>query len=150
MAQMTAAACTHFLRADHSIAAVAHAANVRLLVRPEEARPAGARIELRVRSEQRQSAEAAGVCAITMIVEEHAAKGGLGAVLEQHTPLVGFESGDDLGALRFARRLQVELAHDAPPLLQRTCRGALIVRGIVHARVARARSAHECAATPTN
>src|SRR6516162_6258620 len=115
VAEMASAARAHFLHPDHSIAGVAQAADVRLVVRLEEARPAGPRVELRARTEKRQAAEAARIDAFAMIIEKDTAKGGLGPVLEQHTPFVPIESRDDLLALRFARRLQVEFAHHNPP-----------------------------------
>src|SRR5215475_12738768 len=115
VAEMASAARAHFLHPDDSITGVAKAADVRLVVRLEEARPAGARIEFCTRAEKWQAAEAARIDSFAMIIEKHTAKGGLGTVLEQHTPLVPIESRDDLRALRFARRLQVELAHHDPP-----------------------------------
>src|SRR6516225_3238921 len=112
--EMAAAAGADLFDPDHSVARVAQAADVRFVVGFEETRPAGARVELRTRTEERQPAEAARVDPVAVIVEEHAAEGCLGSVLEQHAPLIGSEARDDLGALRLTRRSQVELAHHAP------------------------------------
>src|SRR5262252_6679568 len=112
--EMATAACADLLDADHSIAGIAQTADVRFVVGTEEARPARARVKFCIRPKQRQAAEAAGVDAIAVIVEEHATEGGFGAVLEEHTPLIAVETRDDLRALRLARRPQVEFAHHAP------------------------------------
>src|SRR5215471_11466379 len=100
MAKMAAAACTDLLDPDHSVTGVAHAADVRFVVGFEEARPAGARVELRARTKQRQPAEPARVDPVTVIIEKHAAESRLGSVLEQHPPLIRGEARDDLAALR--------------------------------------------------
>src|SRR5689334_8686225 len=39
VSQVTSTTCAHLFYPHHSVAGVAHAANVRLIVRPEEARP---------------------------------------------------------------------------------------------------------------
>src|ERR1700741_4669480 len=104
VAEMAAAAGADFLDADHPIAGVAQAADVPFIEGTEEARPAGARVEFCARSKQWQSAEAARIDTVAVIVEEHATEGGLGAVLEKHTPLIAIEARDDLRALRLGRR----------------------------------------------
>src|SRR5215472_2386970 len=111
---MAAAARTHFLDPDHSITGIAQAADVRLIVGFEEARPSRARVELRARTEERQPAEAARVDPVTVIVEKDATEGGLGPVLEQYAALIRSEARGDLRALCLSRRSQVELAHHAP------------------------------------
>src|SRR5579863_3239797 len=105
MSEVAAAAGTHLLDTRHAVAAVAHPADVSLVVGAEEARPAGSGIELGARAKQRQAAEAAGVDTVLVIVEEHAAEGALRPVFEQHVPLLFAEGGDDLAALRLAGRL---------------------------------------------
>src|ERR1700741_1738371 len=98
VAGMGGAACADFLDADHPIAGIAQAADVPFIVGTEEARPAGARVEFCARSKQWQTAEAARIDTVAVIVEEHATEGGLGAVLEKHTPLIAIQTRDDLRA----------------------------------------------------
>src|SRR5580658_8382437 len=86
--QMAAAARAHLFHADHSIAAVAHPPDMRFIVGREETRPTRARVELGARAKQRQAAKAAGVDALLVIVEEHAAERRFSAVLEQHASRV--------------------------------------------------------------
>src|SRR5690242_8853062 len=111
VAEVAAAARADLLGAHHAVAGVADIADVRLVVRPEEARPARARIELAVGAEQRQSAEAAGIDAGLLVVEEHAAERRLGTVLEQHAMLVGAQPGGDRLALCVGGRGEVESGH---------------------------------------
>ncbi len=82
--EMATAAPTHLFHADHSIAGVAHLPNVRFVIRLEKAGPTRTGVEFRTRPEERQTTKAARVDAILVVVEKHAAKGGLSAVLEQH------------------------------------------------------------------
>src|SRR5580704_15776892 len=81
VAEVAAAARANFLHPNHAMAAVPKAFDMRFIVGFEETRPAGAGIELRVRPEQGQTAEAAGIGAILLVVEEHAAKRRFGAML---------------------------------------------------------------------
>src|SRR5580658_1248001 len=111
--QMAAAARAHLFHADHSIAAVAHAPDMRFIVGREETRPTCARVELGARAKQRQAAKAARVDALLVVVEEHAAERRFGAVLEQHASLVRAETGRDLRTLRGTRRPQVKTSHRA-------------------------------------
>src|SRR5579864_2643128 len=90
--EMAATTCADFLDADHSIAGIAQAADVGFIVGTEEARPARARVEFCARSKKWQTAEAARIDALAMIVEEHATEGGLGAVLEKYTPLIAIQT----------------------------------------------------------
>jgi hypothetical protein len=85
--------------------------DVRRVVRLEKAWPSRPRIEFRVRAEQRQPAESAGVDAIEFVVEECAAEGSLGAVLQEHALFLGAESCFELMALCIGRRSQVESGH---------------------------------------
>src|SRR5579859_3039178 len=115
VSEVTAAACAHFLHPNHPVAGVAQALDVRLVIRAEETRPAGAGIELRVRAEERQSAEAACIDAVLLVIKKDTAKRSLGAVLEQHAALTGVQSGDDLAPLRLGRWGQVKGAHGRLP-----------------------------------
>ena len=65
--------------------------------RLEEARPAGARLELRVRLEQRQTAQPARVDAGLLVVEEQAAERALGALVQDDVALFGGEVGGERG-----------------------------------------------------
>src|SRR5215469_10485441 len=112
--QMAAAARTDFLDPDHPIARVANTSDMRLIIGFEEARPAGARVEFRTRPEQRQTAEAARVDAVLVVVEEHAAERRFRAMLEQHASLIRTKTCGDLRALRVGGRARVKLAHDDP------------------------------------
>jgi hypothetical protein len=111
MTQMAAAARTDFLKPNHSIARITHATDMGFIIGFEETRPAGPGIKLGAGPEERQAAKAAGVNTVLMIVEEYAAEGSLGAVLEQHAPLVLVKTGADLRTLCRCWRLQIELAH---------------------------------------
>src|SRR5687768_348033 len=108
MALVAAAAGADDLRSDHSEADVADGLEMALSERRGEARPAGAAFELGAAVEQRQPAQAAGVNAIALLIEEDAAERRFGAVLEQHPPLVVAEIGGQLAKLVLARRGQIE------------------------------------------
>ncbi len=59
-----------------------------LVVRFEEARPAGAGLELGLRGVQRQAAEAAGIQARFLVGQQGAAIGRLGSLFAQDTALI--------------------------------------------------------------
>src|SRR5690606_16995029 len=111
MAKVAAAARAYDLGADHAVAGVADAADVRLVVGLEEAGPAGARIELGGGPEQRQSAQPAHVGALALVVQEYAAERALGAVLQQHVALLGRQRGGQRLQLLRIGRGEVETAH---------------------------------------
>jgi hypothetical protein len=111
--EVAAAARADLLRTNHAVTAIADPADMRLIERPEEARPAGAGVEFRIRPEKRQPAEPARVRALLLVVEKYAAEGSLGAVLEQHAPLIAAEALCDLMTLRVRRGCQIELTHGA-------------------------------------
>ena len=89
VAEMSVAAGAAYLGARHAPAAVDDLPDMVRVERAGEARPAGAALELAVGLEQGQPAQAAGVDAARLVVEEGAAKGPLGAVLQDHLPLLG-------------------------------------------------------------
>src|SRR5262245_10955226 len=97
--EMAAAARTNFFHTHHAVDRVPQTADMRLVVRPEKARPPGARVEFRARAEQWQAAEAAGVDPVLVVIQEHAAESGFRAVLEKHAPLIRRQTGRDLCAL---------------------------------------------------
>src|ERR1700674_553748 len=111
VAKMAAAARANLLHANHSMTAVAYAFDVRFIVGFEKTRPAGARVELGIRTKQGQTAESAGVCAVFLVVQKDAAKSSFGAMLQQHSALVGIESGADLAALSLGGRSQITCRH---------------------------------------
>src|SRR3569833_480643 len=112
MSQVTSATCAHLFHPGHAVARITQALDVRLIVGTEKARPAGARVELGVGAEERQTTEAACVDAIFLVIQKDAAEGSFGAVLEQYAALAAVESRGDLATLRFRRRCQIESAHD--------------------------------------
>src|SRR5262249_13336052 len=61
----------------------------------EEARPSGARFELRVRREQRQSAQPAHVRALVLVVQEKPAERALGSLMQDHVALLRRKPGGD-------------------------------------------------------
>src|SRR6516165_6577856 len=115
VAEMTAAAGADFLDTHHAVAHIAQTADMSIVIRLEEARPAGAGIELRAGTEQRQTAEAAGVDPLLVIIEEDAAEGGFRTVLEKHPSLVRCQTGRDLCALVRTWGTQIELTHADSP-----------------------------------
>ena len=82
MSEMTPAACTDLFHAGHSEAGVAHPPNVGFATGLEKAGPTRTGVEFRTRTEERQATKTARVDTILVVVEKHAAEGGLGAVLE--------------------------------------------------------------------
>ena len=110
--EMAPAACTDFFHADHSIARVAHPPNVCLVIGLEEAWPTRTGVEFRTRPKERQTAEAARVHAILVVVEKHTTEGGLGAVLEQYVMLFRGEACHDRVTLGRTCWGEVEFRHD--------------------------------------
>src|SRR5262245_60576689 len=105
---MPIAAAAADLHALHPVAPVAERAEVLRIERLEEARPTGARLELRRRAEQWQPAEAARVDPRLLVVEQAAAERRLRAVVEQHPPFLhGKGTGQPL-AIRRGERAEVE------------------------------------------
>ena len=91
VAEVAVAARAQDLDAHHAVAAIRLGRDVLVGDRLEEARPAGARIELGVRREQRQPAADARVDAAALVVEQRAAERPLGAVRARHGELLGRE-----------------------------------------------------------
>src|SRR5689334_11525370 len=114
--KMASAAGTNFLHPHHSIARIAYALDMRVRVRPEKAGPTRARVEFRVRAEQRQSAEPARVRPVLLVVQEDSAERCFRAVLKQHMPLVFAQPGGDLTTLLGRGWGQVECAHEETPV----------------------------------
>ena len=77
------AARAHDLGPDHAVTGVPNIFEVPFGERLGEARPAGSALELGSAVEQRQPAQPAGEHAWPFLVEEHAAKRRLGAMLEK-------------------------------------------------------------------
>src|SRR4051794_10075469 len=88
--EMAAAAAAMHLGADHAVAAIGRGLD-RTRDRIVEARPAGAALELLLRSEQLLSATHAGERAGALFVVERAGAGTLGAVAAQDIVLLGGE-----------------------------------------------------------
>src|SRR5262245_18174789 len=96
------------LGSDHAVARIFDRAEMAFRERAGEARPAGAAFKLGAGLEQRQSAQTAGVDAFPLLLQEQAAKGCLGAVLEQHLPLFVAEICSQGPQLVFGGWRQVE------------------------------------------
>src|SRR5689334_1663707 len=105
---MAAAAAAMHLGACHAKGAILGLAH-RIVERLVEARPAGAALELRFRSEQRQVAAGAGEGALAVLFEERAGPGPLGALIAQDLVLLRRQLRTPLGVglfdFEFFRRL---------------------------------------------
>jgi hypothetical protein len=108
---MASAACADFLDTDHSIAGIANAFNMGFVVGLKETRPTRPGIKLRARFEERQTAEAAGVNSVSVIVEKYATERRFRAVLEQYASRVLIETCGDLRTLRLRWGPQVKVTH---------------------------------------
>ena len=111
---MAIAAGAADLGAHHAVAGVAHEGDMIAVDGVEEARPAGAGLELGARIEQGQPAEAAAIGALLLGLVEDAAERPLGAVLEQYAALLVVEIGDEGVQLLGAWRVEVETGFRAP------------------------------------
>src|SRR5581483_7391212 len=110
--QVPLAARAQDLRALHEEAPVgAHHDRVRLDRLPE-ARPAGPRLELRLRAEQRRAAPRAAVHALVLAVVVLAGEGALGSVLPEHAVLLRRETPAPL------RVVALDLLGHVAPLLR--------------------------------
>ena len=112
MPQVAAAASTDLFNTDHSVTGVANPPDVRIRDGLEKARPSGSGIELRARFEERQSAKAAAINAVLMIVQEYPTKWRLRAVFEQNVAFVPCQRRNYSLALHFGRRPQVKGTHE--------------------------------------
>jgi len=92
MPQMAIAAPAADLGAHHSVARIAQAADVVGVKRFEKAGPAGTGFEFGARSEQWQAAQPAAVNTVLLVVEQAAAKGRLGAMIQQDSSFLGSQS----------------------------------------------------------
>ena len=95
--EVAVAAGAEDLDPPHAVAAVLFGDDVLVGDRLEEARPAGAGIELRVRGEERQTAADAGVDALPLVVEERAAERPLGALAARDLELLAGQQLAPLG-----------------------------------------------------
>lgn len=110
--EMAPAACADLFHADHPIAGIAHPANVCLVIGPEEAWPTRTGVEFRTRLEERQTAKAARINAIPVVVEKPTTEGGLGAVLEQDVVFLHGQACNDRITLGRTWWREVEFRHD--------------------------------------
>src|ERR1700675_714781 len=109
--QVAAAARTNLFDTHHPVACVPDPLDVQLGEGLEETRPSGAGIEFGIGPEQGQPAEPARVDAVLLVVEKHAAEGGLGAMLQEHAALVAGKAGGYCVTLWIGGRGQVERGH---------------------------------------
>src|SRR5690348_16738554 len=107
VAEMAVATRAADLRAHHAVVRVADFAHVCGIERREETRPARAGLELAARLEQREAAQPADVGAGLVIVEQRAAEGALGAVIEKDPALFGREARSEAVALCGGQRAEV-------------------------------------------
>src|SRR5215203_3328212 len=84
---MTLAAGTDDFDARHAVSAVDVLAHILRCDRLKEARPAGPRIEFRIRREQRQTAADAGVNSGLLVVEQVPAERRFGSLIPQDAKL---------------------------------------------------------------
>src|SRR4051812_42282164 len=88
---MAVAAFAAYLRAHHSVTAVLNVADVVGIKRLVKTRPSRAGFEFGAGSKQGQAAQPAPIRSILLVVEETAAKGRLGSVVEHNPALLGVE-----------------------------------------------------------
>src|SRR5665213_1153050 len=72
------------LDADHAITGVAHGDHMLLVKWREKAWPSGATFKLCEAAEQRQTAQAADIDAVLLVIEQATAKRGLGAMVQEY------------------------------------------------------------------
>src|SRR5215469_8493642 len=106
---LRATARAYDLKRFRRVAGVADAAQVILIERRGEARPAGAALELRAGLEQGQPAEAAGEHAFTLLGEEDAAKRLFVAVMKHDAALFAAEAVDKFSELYLTGGRQIKL-----------------------------------------
>src|SRR5712671_4930253 len=107
VAEVAATAGASDLGAGHAVAMVLDERDLGAVDRLEEAGPAGARLELRLRREKRQSAQAADVGPLLLVVDQVAAKRWLGAVIQQYPPLFLVQGLCEVCDLLLAQRRDV-------------------------------------------
>src|SRR5678815_4169960 len=108
MALMGAAPNADDFSPDHAVAGVADIFQVVGRKGRGEARPASAAFKLPASAEQRQAAKPASVDPFPLLIEKQAAKGRLGAMLQQYVPFLLVEIGLQLVELGFGRRGQIK------------------------------------------
>ena len=86
MAEMAVATGTADFGAGHAKTCVLNVSDMLRIKGLEETRPAGSRVKLRVRAEQRQIAKPAVVNTGFFVIQQGSAKRMLGAMVEQHAP----------------------------------------------------------------
>ncbi len=97
VAQVAVAAGAQDFDPQHPVAAIGVRRHVLVGHRLEEARPAGARVELRVRGKERQAAADARVDAVPLVVEQRAAERPLGPMRARNLELLGRQLLPPLG-----------------------------------------------------
>src|SRR5690349_5161044 len=97
VAEVPAAPRAVHLRARHAERPVLARLDAALRDRPPVARPAGARVELLIRVEQRRAAARAAIDAVRVVIVEAAGERVLGALLAQHPVLLGRQPPAPLG-----------------------------------------------------
>jgi len=109
VALLRATAGAYDLKRLPRVADVADTAQMILIERGSEARPAGAALELRAGLEQGQPAKAAGEHALALLGEEDATKRRLVTVMKHDAALFTAEAIDQFSELCLAKRRQVKL-----------------------------------------
>src|SRR6056297_2771784 len=119
MAEMAVATGTAYFGASHTHAGVLDIADMLRIEGLKEARPAGSRIKLGVRAEQRQVAQPAVVNPGFFVVQQGPTERVLGAMVQQDTPLFRCQVGSFLLNLCFIQWCQVITcsgnSHSLPP-----------------------------------
>ena len=107
MTEVAVTPATADLGAYHPMAAILHVPDMVTIVRFEEARPAGARLELRTGVEQRQAAQATSVDTCCLVMEQRSAECLFRGAFEQHAPLVHAQTPSQSFAVRRADRAEI-------------------------------------------
>src|SRR5262245_34900583 len=116
VAEVAAAARTRHLRPHHPVGRVDLRVDAVERGRLDEARPAGARVELRLGAEQLRPTAGAAVDARLLRVDVGAGEGPLGALPAQHLVLLRAELGPPIGV-----RLLDALAHTTTAVTATNC-----------------------------
>jgi hypothetical protein len=106
VSQVAIAAFAPNLGAHHSVADILNVADMIRIEGFEKARPSGAGFELGAGSKQGQATKAATVHAILLVVEQAAAKGRLGPMVEQNPAFFGAQPLGERITLGVAKRVE--------------------------------------------
>jgi hypothetical protein len=104
---VSVAALAANFRADHAVTLIDDLGDVCGIERLVEARPTCSRFEFRIGLEQRQAAQAAGVRARLLVVQQRAAKRWLRALIQQDATLFRIQRRRQFSASRGAQWPQV-------------------------------------------